>query len=175
MGRLSVAHPGFGIGLVLLMACRHAPSSPSARQRRERGCIPIHNVRQLHTFVGWAKSRAVTSQHGTTAPAILPTRDRCHELDSLRVRRVGKGASGIVHIERSRARLCPPYGSRFLLLTSSLLSFHPLFSLLFPCPFARGMRSAGGAWMPATHPDRPAIHAHARHKGEDARLRGLRL
>jgi hypothetical protein len=54
----------------------------------------------------------------------------------------------------ARAPLCPPYVPLFSLLTSPL--FSPSF-LPFPGPFARGVRSAGGAWMLATHPDRPAM------------------
>ena len=38
-----------------------------------------------------------------------------------------------------------------------LLSLITSYLLHFPCPLARGVRSAGGAWMPATHPDRHAM------------------
>src|SRR5215813_6949046 len=42
----------------------------------------------------------------------------------------------------------PPFPIRYSLFVTRLF---------FPCPFARGVRSAGGAWMPATHPDRHAM------------------
>jgi len=39
----------------------------------------------------------------------------------------------------------------------SFLSLHSTSFFAFRCPFARGVRSAGGAWMLATHPDRQAM------------------
>jgi hypothetical protein len=45
----------------------------------------------------------------------------------------------------------------FFFATSFDPSFPIRYSLHFRCPFARGVRSAGGAWMLVTHPDRPAM------------------
>jgi hypothetical protein len=49
-----------------------------------------------------------------------------------------------------------PFVSLYLRL-AICLSFFPSGSLPFRPPPMRGVRSAGGAWMPATHPDRRAI------------------
>jgi hypothetical protein len=98
-----------------------------------------------------ARRQRATSPHRTNARAVptsrqMPEPSRPNSGTDL-ASRVTRG-----HGAQERAFAHPKF-SFALYSLSLLLSF--FFS--FRCPFARGVRSAGGAWMHATHPDRHAM------------------
>ena len=129
----------------------HEEGAPARRQaqlvagraNRARGrlgltALVLHNVKQPHTAgvcprVGCAASSefAATITRGQN-----PTRAR-------------------TVLRRHSRRFCLPYNFILSCRSHSLLSFSsplPHFA-----PPLRSVRSAGGAWMPATHPDRHAM------------------
>ena len=98
-----------------------------------------------------ARRQRATSPHRTNARAVptsrqMPEPSRPNSGTDL-ASRVTRG-----HGAQERAFAHPKFS--FALYSLSLL-LSVFFS--FRCPFARGVRSAGGAWMPATHPDRHAM------------------
>ena len=93
--------------------------------------------------------------------AIMPTRLRCHESGT----RGGpdawaKARLTLCRVERPRARLCPPYRSRFSLLTSTS-PFSSSFLISLPLREGRAERRWRLDACEGT-PIRPPLRAHAR-------------